>query len=211
MTSATITLPPVTPAFRDAVRELAMQVGWRNVAKRIAYGPVLDIQAPASPNGNGHKRNGSKKLVVLSWWEKGQLEQSWYYPPTKWEDYLNMLGIVAERRREIETTRFYREIPWPFTPARPTADKVLDQTDARMALYPVRECCGSPMGIMESWGKMSVLEMQGSDSGYQDTPVRAIYQCAVNAAHKEEAYAMSGAAALSNKAKKRADRQARKG
>ena len=40
MTTATITLPPVTPAFQQAVRELAMQVGWRNVAKRIAYGPV---------------------------------------------------------------------------------------------------------------------------------------------------------------------------
>ena len=48
MTSATITLPPVTPAFRDAVRELAMQIGWRNVAKSIAYGPVRG-------NGNGHK------------------------------------------------------------------------------------------------------------------------------------------------------------
>jgi hypothetical protein len=52
----TITLPPVTPAFRDAVRELAMQVGWRNVAKRIAYGPVKsETVAAFAPSGNGHK------------------------------------------------------------------------------------------------------------------------------------------------------------
>jgi len=56
MTSATITLPPVTPAFRDAVRELAMQIGWRNTCKAIAYGPVKsEAVAAFAPNGNGHK------------------------------------------------------------------------------------------------------------------------------------------------------------
>ena len=54
MTSATITLPPVTPAFQQAVRELAMQVGYRNACKRIIYGPTQN--EPVAPsNGNGHK------------------------------------------------------------------------------------------------------------------------------------------------------------
>jgi hypothetical protein len=53
----TTTLPPVTPAFRDAVRELAMQIGWRNVAKRIAYGPTETV---VPSNGNGRK---SKRLA----------------------------------------------------------------------------------------------------------------------------------------------------
>ena len=55
MTTA-LRLPPVTPAFQAAVRELAMQVGWRNVAKRIAYGPTQN--EPVAPsNGNGRKPN----------------------------------------------------------------------------------------------------------------------------------------------------------
>jgi hypothetical protein len=54
----TTTLPPVTAAFRDAVRELAMQIGWRNVAKSIAYGPVLAETVAASKNG--HKGNGQR-------------------------------------------------------------------------------------------------------------------------------------------------------
>ena len=54
MTSATISLPPVTPAFQQAVRELAMQVGYRNACKRIIYGPTQN--EPVAPsNGNGRK------------------------------------------------------------------------------------------------------------------------------------------------------------
>lgn len=45
----TLTLPPVTPAFARAVRELAHQVGWRNVARRIAYGPVKDESVAEFP------------------------------------------------------------------------------------------------------------------------------------------------------------------
>jgi hypothetical protein len=59
----TTTLPPVTAAFRDAVRELAMQIGWRNVAKSIAYGPVLAETVAASKNG--HKGNGQR--MVAPW------------------------------------------------------------------------------------------------------------------------------------------------
>lgn len=54
-------LPAVTPQFADAVYRLAMQVGWRNAAKRIAFGATVGAVASVSPNGNGHKRaNGQK-------------------------------------------------------------------------------------------------------------------------------------------------------
>lgn len=53
MTTETVTLPAVTPAFADAVYRLAMQVGWRNCAKRIAFGATkLDPQEEASKGYN---------------------------------------------------------------------------------------------------------------------------------------------------------------
>jgi hypothetical protein len=59
----TATLPPVTPAFRDAVRALAQEIGYRNVCKRIIYGSVLDVQTPR--NRNGHKPNTQR--MVAPW------------------------------------------------------------------------------------------------------------------------------------------------
>ena len=38
MGAATIALPTVTPALRVAVRQLGREIGWRNVAKLIAFG-----------------------------------------------------------------------------------------------------------------------------------------------------------------------------
>jgi len=192
--NATITLPPVTPAFRDAVRTLGCQLGWKRVARMIAYGPVTvahpacESESVARFNGNGHKRNGRKPFTV-AWYEKGQIRFATFYANKDGSAFHHALTLV----RENEATRYQRAIPYPFTPARPATVRALDATDARLALYPPRECCGTPMGIMESWGIMTAVEYQKTKNGYDETPVKAMYQCAVNAAHREEAYAMSGA------------------
>jgi hypothetical protein len=159
------------------VRQLAREVGWRNTAKMIAYGPVLArgdeavVGYTAARNGNGHKRNAFKKALFLSWWENGKLKEARYDPPRKWEDAVALRLHVAERARELDATRFQRDIPWLFAWARPRAATVLDKTDVRLAHYYPAECCGSPMGIMESW-------TEGA---------KAIYQCAVNPKHRRDA------------------------
>ena len=203
MTTATITLPPVTPAFRDAVRELAYQVGWRNAAKAIAYGPVLAETVAASTcigsNGNGHKRNGSRKDVTLAFYDTDGLHFATYWRQKLQGEWRSAWELACERAHELERTRFERPIPYPFTPARRTEDRVLDQTNERLALYPKKECCGSPMGIMECWDTKA------------DESVRATYQCAVDAAHREEAYAMSGAIPKSKQfTRKLAEKQTRR-
>jgi len=70
------TLPPVTPAFRDAVRQLAREVGWRNTAKAIAYGPVAETVA-ASKNGhkgNGHESDEDREARMLAAQERKEAE-----------------------------------------------------------------------------------------------------------------------------------------
>jgi hypothetical protein len=163
-----------------------MQIGWRNVAKRIAYGPTLPASGQAltetvvPSNGNGRKRNGHKPFTV-AWYDKGQLRYGIFYGDKDASAFSKAWPLVHEN----DTTRFQREIPWPFTPARPAERRFLDATNERLALYPVRECCGSPMGVMERWDQVT------------DQVIRGLYQCAVNPAHHEEAYAISGAAVIS--------------
>jgi hypothetical protein len=161
MTSATITLPPVTPAFRDAVRELAMQIGWRNTCKAIAYGPVKsEAVAAFAPNGNGHKRNGHSKVKRSLWWTA--------YP----NEYEMQQRIEYDRNRWSYNVR----LPIPFGWARPAETRFVDKTNDRLTLYAKEKCCGSQMGIMECWGDDP------------NSPIRAIYQCAVNPLHQKRAY-----------------------
>jgi hypothetical protein len=160
MTSATITLPPVTPAFQQAVRELAMQVGWRNVAKRIAYGPTQN--EPVAPsNGNGHRHNGHKRASRKLWWT--------VYPA----EYEMARRIKYDSERWLHNDRLTQPFKW----ALPAETRFVDKTSERLALYPKEKCCGSIMGIMECWG----------DS--PNIPIRAVYQCAVNPVHQKRAYA----------------------
>jgi hypothetical protein len=176
----TITLPPVTPAFRDAVRELAMQVGWRNVSKRIAYGPVKsETVAAFAPSGNGHKRNGYSKVKRSLWWTAY---------PNEYE---------MQRRIEYDRERWSYNLNLPewFRWAWPTVQKSADETEGRLALYDKRECCGSPMGVIESWERDNTGQ-----------PLKARYQCAVNAAHRQTAEANPPI-----KIRKRAEKQPRKG
>lgn len=173
----TITLPPVTPAFRDAVHALGCQIGWRNVAKMIAYGPT--VATVATPNSNGHKRNGTRKAYTLAYYDAKGLHFSTYERCKVKGEWRTGWELACEQAHELERTRFERPIPYPFTPARRMEVQALDQSDIRLALYRPKKCCGSSMGIMESW-------VQGE--------AEAIYQCAINPKHTEPAVRVKRAA-----------------
>jgi hypothetical protein len=69
MTTATLSLPPVTPDFQRIVRALGCELGWKNVAKMIAFGPTAPMhpavqtehyeppKATRTRNTFGHKDN----------------------------------------------------------------------------------------------------------------------------------------------------------
>jgi hypothetical protein len=165
MTTATVSLPPVTPAFARAVRELAMQIGWRNVAKSIAYGPTQnETVAPYTParNGNEHKATPRRKGRKL-WWLA--------YPA----EYEMAARVEYDHKRHSYNCK----LSTPFRWAQGCERRALDKTSERLSLYSKRECCGSPMGIMESWPV----------EGGHGEPLLAVYQCAVNAAHRQPACA----------------------
>ena len=185
MTTATVTLPPVTPSFQAAVRALGCQLGWKNVAKMIAYGPTVESTRglEATP-----RRNGRNKEYTLAWYdERGRLEIETYHGDrqgTAW-------GHACERAHELDASRFQRPIPAPFTPARLLGEHPLDQTDARLALYESQECCGQRMGIMESWVHGEVRQYGGSPK----VSIDAVYQCAVNPKHTKPAIPKAASAA----------------
>jgi len=162
----TDTLPSITRDLQLAIRAYGLMHGWKNAAKALAFGPTYEA------HGNGHKSNGRKangrtrgrKLpLACIWFENGRLRQEEY--PKGTED------LWLKQAHELDATRFTREAPAPFAPARPTTATMLDETDTRLAQYERRECCGSPMGIMESWW--------GNE-------VTAVYQCAVDRRHQQE-------------------------
>ena len=81
----------------------------------------------------------------------------------------------------------YNPAKWPFcgSMAKGRAYAV-DQTDATLAKYEAKECCGAPMGLMESWDKTVV----------------AVYQCAANPKHTQAAMPKTPASIRTKKAKK---------
>ncbi len=163
MTTATLTLPPVTPEFQRIVRTLGCEIGWKNVARRIAFGPTLHaVTQGITPKA---KRNGHKDYM-LAWYDARGLHLD-TYQPERGTDGKNAWELACERAHELDATRYQRPIPAPFTPARRMIAKALDKTDIRLALYRGATCCGQPMGVIESW-QNDVLPM---------------YQCAVNAKH----------------------------
>ena len=146
MTTESVILPPVTPAFADAVYRLAMQVGWRNCAKRIAFGAT--VEGPAVVSGNGHKRNGHGKwgrngVITLAWWEKGHLRYGSYY--IKGKDGPKALEYAYQRMREVEANS---EAPWPWRAKRGVA-RPIDESDKRLNFYIPERCCEEPMGLCE--------------------------------------------------------------
>src|SRR3972149_6742006 len=59
MTSQTIALPAISVQFQSAIRELAREIGWKNVAKRLAFGPTFTEYRDSPPphkNGRGNRR-----------------------------------------------------------------------------------------------------------------------------------------------------------
>lgn len=178
MTTATATLPPISPSLQTAIRAYGLANGWKNAARALAYGPVTQLQAMTASKP---RRNGHKKVRWIGWWENGRLQLVDYHATKGWD----ALGYANERAHEIDRTRFEREIPAPFTPARPTTERLLDESDVRLTAYEPAECCGQRMGIMERWDSMSTTN--GSDNGYLDTAVTAICQCAENAKHQHPA------------------------
>jgi len=167
-------LPPVTPDFQRMFRAVALAIGYKNAAKQVAYGPTA-AAAPqvvyATPKA---RRNGRHKEYTLVWWDVDGRRWTREYradrEATAW-------GHACALAQSLDATRFERAIPCPFTPARRQGGIGLNKTDVRLALYEPKECCGQPMGLMETW----------SGFGSGSNKVEAIYQCAVNAKHTKPA------------------------
>lgn len=170
---AATTLPPISPTLQAAIRQYGLANGWKNAARRLAYGPTVETAAATvAKRRNGHRR-GRKLALACIWFEDGRLHVEEY--PKGTED------LWLERAHELDATRFSREAPQPFGAARPETATILDETDIRLAQYAPRECCGSPMGIMEAW------TCEGRDGEELQHTVTAVYQCAVNRKHQQEA------------------------
>ena len=148
----------VGPDFARVWRKLGHEYGYRQLGKAIArHGlesrMIAEVPKPRS-NGrkNGHK-NGRRMRYWWKHWTDDERAAQWEY----------------DRNRYAYNER----LVWPFTwSPRVTVIKP-DETEAVLAKYEPRQCCGEPMGIMEAW---------------QGTDVTAIYQCAVNPKHQEAAY-----------------------
>ncbi|MFQ5878773.1 MAG: hypothetical protein ACE5IZ_01160 [Dehalococcoidia bacterium] len=42
MTNTVVTLPPISPQLQTAIRQLGLRIGWKNVARRLAFGPTTE-------------------------------------------------------------------------------------------------------------------------------------------------------------------------
>lgn len=174
MTTQALTLPPVTPEFQRIVCALGCQLGWRNVAKAIAYGPVLHA---VTSGVTAERKTRTRKDYMLAYWDASGRFHEDFYQPERGRDGRTAWELAYEQAHELDATRYQRPIPAPFTPARRMIDRPLDESDIRLHLYKPQTCCGQPMGVIESW----------------QNDVSPIYQCAVNAKHQKLAKAASPA------------------
>src|SRR3990170_3842954 len=61
MVSQAVTLPPVSAGFQQAVRELGRQIGWRNVGKLIAFGPVRGQHKVPTPEETAEREYAAQE------------------------------------------------------------------------------------------------------------------------------------------------------
>jgi len=175
-----------TEDFLRTWRKVGMIVGYRNLGRALSAiaprkGAVKGIvEAQAADSESLEARLASMVIIhegPLRLPSTPRKRSSWDYrpmtmgraakmPPTVYTSAI----VAAIRKWHVEHP--YNPALWPFCSSMAKGRAyAVDQTDATLAKYEAKECCGAPMGIMESW----------------DETVEAVYQCAVNPKHTKPA------------------------
>ena len=98
MTTQALTLPPVTPEFQRIVRALGCELGWKRVARMIAYGPTTQQRRTERAEAVNLKREAEAYLAfenpVLNWC--GYRKVSRFRKPSQ------QYGALAERPRPTQ-------------------------------------------------------------------------------------------------------------
>jgi len=160
-------LPHLSPELVKLWRGLTKQVGFRNLGKAMCYLKPEAKVVEAVIIDEGRPRRASQPRPRNSWdYRPMTMARALKMPPTVYT------AAVVAAIRQWHAEHPYNPALWPFCGSMAKgASYAVDMTDAKLAKYEAKECCGAPMGIMESW----------------DGTISAVYQCAVNPKHTKPA------------------------
>jgi len=182
-------------------RKVTLVLGFRNVGKALSAiaprkGAATGTVAPQVADSESLEARLATMVII----DQGPLRlpsvprkrSSWDYRPMTMARAVKMIPTVytpaivaAIRKWHVEHP--YNPAKWPFCSSMAKGKGyAVDITDATLAKYEAKECCGATMGIMESW----------------DKTVSAVYQCAVNPKHTKPAMPKTPASIRTKKAKK---------